>query len=76
MKAIGPGESSLLFLDVIKVLDKCKVPYAIIGAFAASFYGLVRASLDVDAVISVEGNENKLRKLLSSLEDKKFNVGF
>ncbi len=76
MKSIGPGESSLLFLDVIKVLDKCKVPYAIIGAFAASFYGLVRASLDVDAVISVEGNENKLRKLLSSLEDKNFNVGF
>ena len=46
MKINGPGESSLLLLKVIKVLEKFKIPYAIVGAFAVSFYGLVRASLD------------------------------
>ena len=52
MKANGPGESSLLLLDVIKQLDVCAVPYLVVGAFAASFYGAVRASLDADSVIS------------------------
>ena len=42
MKINGPGESSLLLLKVIKVLEKIKIPYAIVGAFAVSFYGLVR----------------------------------
>ena len=68
MKISGPGESSLLLLKVIKLLNKLRIPYAIVGAFAASFYGLVRASLDADAVISVEKNKKKLEKLLSSLK--------
>ena len=53
MRTTRPGESVLLLLDVIDVLNQHKVPYAIIGAFAASFYGAVRASIDADAVISV-----------------------
>ena len=53
MRATRPGQSALLLLDVIDVLDRLRVPYAIIGAFAASFYGVVRASLDTDAVISL-----------------------
>ena len=67
MKINGPGESSLLLLKVIKVLEKFKIPYAIVGAFAVSFYGLVRASLDADCVISVEGKEEKLGQLVASL---------
>ena len=59
MKINGPGESPLLLLNVIKLLDKFDIPYAIVGAFAASFYGLVRASLDADAVISVEKKKKK-----------------
>ena len=66
MKINGPGESSLLLLKVIKVLEKLKIPYAVVGAFAVSFYGWVRASLDADCVISVEGKE-KLEQLASSL---------
>jgi predicted nucleotidyltransferase len=53
MRAKGSGQSSLLLLDVIDILLKKKVPYAVIGAFAASFYGAVRASMDADAVISL-----------------------
>jgi len=68
MKIKGPGESPLLLLNVIKVLGKYRIPYAIVGAFAASFYGLVRASLDADAVISLEGNEKRLPQILSDLK--------
>ena len=68
MKINGPGESSLLLLKVIKLLDKFKIPYAIVGAFAASFYGQVRASLDADAVISVEGQEERLDRLSAVLK--------
>ncbi|HLD50563.1 MAG TPA: hypothetical protein VJC08_05125 [bacterium] len=57
MRAKAPGQSALLLLDVIDLLEKRHIPYAIIGAFAASFYGVVRASLDADAVISIRSPE-------------------
>jgi predicted nucleotidyltransferase len=53
MRTTTYGQSSLLLLDIIEFLNKRGIPYAIIGAFAASFYGVVRASLDADAVISI-----------------------
>ncbi len=53
MRAKGSGQSALLLLDVIDILLKKKVPYAVIGAFAASFHGVIRASMDADAVISL-----------------------
>ena len=53
MKTKRPGQSVLLLLDVIDILDEFSVPYAIIGAFAVSFYGVVRASVDADAMISL-----------------------
>ena len=65
MKISGPGESPILLLKVIKQLNKLRIPYAIVGAFAASFYGLIRASLDVDAIISLGRDEKKLDQLLS-----------
>lgn len=68
MKISGPGQSSLLLLKVIKLLNKWRVPYAIVGAFAASFYGVVRASLDADAVISPGNDEEKLHPFLSALK--------
>lgn len=68
MKISGPGQSSLLLLKVINLLNKWRVPYAIVGAFAASFYGVVRASLDADAVISLGDDEEKLTPFLSALE--------
>ena len=53
MRTTAPGQSALLLLDVIPALQERHIAYAIIGAFAASFYGVVRASLDADAVISL-----------------------
>jgi len=53
MRTTGPGQSPHLLLDVLEILKKEKVDYAIVGALAASFYGIVRGSLDADAVISL-----------------------
>ncbi|MDP3920979.1 MAG: hypothetical protein Q8R76_09280 [Candidatus Omnitrophota bacterium] len=60
MRTTASGQSALLLLDVISVLNKRHIDYAIIGAFAASFYGMVRASLDADAVISVQTTQEAL----------------
>ena len=50
MRATQPGQSALLLLDVVDVLREAGVRYAVLGAMAASVHGLVRASLDADAV--------------------------
>ena len=68
MKIRGPGESPILLLKIIKLLNKLRIPYAIVGAFAASFYGLVRASLDADAIISIGREKGKLDQLMILLK--------
>lgn len=67
MRANNLGQSALLLLDVIRVLDRRRIPYAVIGAFAASFYGVVRASLDADAVISLRPGQMDVKALLEGL---------
>jgi len=67
MRAKGPGQSALLLLDVIDVLNLLHVSYAIVGAFAASFYGVVRASMDADAVISFQHSQAGIKRLLEEL---------
>jgi hypothetical protein len=53
MRASGPGQSTLLLLDVATVLAKGKVAYAVIGAMAAAVHGSIRGTTDADAVLSV-----------------------
>jgi len=43
----------VLLLEAIAVLASDKIDYAVIGAMAASIYGVVRASMDADAVLSL-----------------------
>lgn len=52
MRTKGPGESGLLLLDAVEVLEEEGARYAVVGAMAASVHGVVRASMDADAVIS------------------------
>jgi len=73
MRTTSPGQSALLLLDIIDILNDRGVSYAIIGAFAASFYGVVRASLDADAVISIHTTGDAI-KLCEDLCAKGFNV--
>ena len=42
----------MLMIDVAEILAARGIPYAVIGAMAAAVHGVVRASLDADAVIS------------------------
>jgi predicted nucleotidyltransferase len=52
-----PGQSALLLLDAVDVLAREGIDYAIVGAMAASIHGIVRASSDADAVLSLLANE-------------------
>ena len=52
LRATRPGQSALLLLDVAKILRDEEVDYAVIGAFALSIHGEVRASTAVDALLS------------------------
>jgi len=67
MSATGPGQSASLLLDVIGVLQELRIPYAVIGAMAASFHGVVRASLDVDAMISLSPGRTEREALYDAL---------
>ena len=67
MNVTGPGQSLLLLLDVVGLLDEQCIPYGVIGALAASVYGTIRATTDADALVSVSALrlgslEKKLRK--------------
>ena len=48
-----PGESALLLLDAVAVLSAEGIEYAVVGAMAGSVHGVVRASLDADAIMSL-----------------------
>lgn len=66
-QAKGPGESPLLLLDVIKLLDRLQIPYAVVGALAASFYGVIRMSVDADAVVSLRSTGADIQALVMEL---------
>jgi len=65
MRTRGPGESPLLLLDVAAILTAEKIDYMVIGALAAAVYGVVRATLDADALVSISiPRFGKLEKVL------------
>ena len=51
MRTKRAGQSALLLLDAVEVLHREKIDYAVIGAFALSAHGFVRASTDVDVLL-------------------------
>lgn len=51
MRTTQGGQSALLLLDVIKVLQREQIDYAVIGAFALTVLGVTRATTDVDALL-------------------------
>lgn len=57
MRVSGPGQSALLMADIAAFLEARGVRYAVIGAMAAAVHGVVRASLDADAVVSLQIRE-------------------
>lgn len=54
MRTDASGQSALLMVDVAEVLSARSIPYAVIGAMAAAVHGVVRASLDADALVGTQ----------------------
>ena len=42
-----------LFLDILQTLEAIGTPYMIIGAFAATVYGITRVTYDIDIVVEL-----------------------
>lgn len=57
MRADAPGQSALLMADVAEILVDRGGRYAVIGAMAAAVHGLVRASIDADALAPMQLRE-------------------
>jgi len=76
MRAKESGQSTLLLLDVIDHLNKLNIPYAVVGALAVAYYGIVRASLDADAVIFVSDMDNTVEKIKKNIIGAGLNVVF
>lgn len=72
MRTDRAGQSALLFLDVAEILTREHIDYLIIGAFALSVHGLVRASSDVDALLCV--SYSRLAKICRIFKAAKFAV--
>jgi len=42
-----------LFLDILQTLERINVPYMVIGAFAATVYGITRVTYDIDIIVDL-----------------------
>jgi hypothetical protein len=72
VRTTGLGQSALLLIDAIEILAREQISYAVIGAMAASIHGVVRASIDADAVLSLESK--KPADLKQRFSDAGFNT--
>ena len=68
----GPGQVTDLLQDVVDLLNQQQTDYVVIGALAVAVHGVVRASLDADALVSV--NVRRLQEISQSLADKGLNT--
>lgn len=72
MRTERAGQSALLFLDVAEILARESIDYLVIGAFALSAHGVVRASSDVDALLYV--SYSRLEAISAIFDAAKFDV--
>jgi len=70
---IGAFESFIK--RTIKCLDKTKIDYCLVGAIAASYYGSVRSTEDLDIIIDLlSTDENKIKQLVDCLREYKIDL--
>ena len=72
MRTNKGGQSALLLLDVVEILRREKVNYAVIGAFALTVLGVVRATTDVDALLFA--GAGRLAKLAKQFKQAGFDT--
>ncbi|MCJ7740965.1 nucleotidyl transferase AbiEii/AbiGii toxin family protein [Candidatus Microgenomates bacterium] len=62
------GEREILD-DITRLLTKNKIPYLLTGSFAVSYYGIPRATHDIDLIIEVSReNYSQLKKTIDGLD--------
>jgi predicted nucleotidyltransferase len=59
-----------VFRRVSEVLDSAVVPYMLTGSFVSSYYGVLRATHDIDIVIAP--TQQSLKTLVSQLNEKDY----
>lgn len=42
----------MFIYDICKILDKAKIPYAIVGGYAVALHGVLRGTIDIDIAIN------------------------
>lgn len=57
----------MLLLELIGSFDREKIPYILVGGYALALHGIVRATMDVDFVVSLE--ESHLMKAEQALRE-------
>ena len=58
----------MLVIDLAKKLNELKIPYAIVGGYALAFQGIVRATMDVDLMVSLNVKSlTEVEKVMHSL---------
>ncbi len=68
-----PNTSNLeptLFLDVLLKLEALDIPYVIIGGFAATMYGITRATFDIDIVVNMQ--EKRIQDLSAAYPSPRY----
>lgn len=59
-----------LFLDILLKLETLEIPYVIIGGFAATIYGISRATFDIDIVVNLATDD--IEKLAAAYPPPRF----
>src|SRR5262245_51830158 len=67
MRATGPGQPGHLLLDVVDLLGDLHIPYALVGAFAVSYYGVPRYTDDADAAIWLKDTDKTPQDVTNTL---------
>ena len=61
-----------LFLDILRTLEAIGVPYMVIGAFAATLYGITRTTYDIDIVLDLD--EEYIKALAAAYPPPRYNA--
>jgi hypothetical protein len=65
-----PRPDFSLFLDILHTLERIDAPYMVIGAFAATVYGISRVTYDIDIVVHL--SESHLQALASTYQPPRY----
>jgi hypothetical protein len=66
----SPPPDFSLFFSILRTLEAIQAPYMIIGAFAATLYGISRTTYDIDIVVDL--NELHIQKLVATYPSPRY----